>query len=134
VSEIYHRDQGYSPEEWGRVIEYLSFLGNLGGSLPEDVLLANRCWCLQVFSPNGAMRDYWMNYLQVPLFKKGTLTATHLWNLSDIGFVLIPEAAVAAGDHFTFYLRSYIFQGRTTSEFGSFYQSLVFEAGLRLML
>ncbi|MGB9005254.1 MAG: hypothetical protein WCB96_05985 [Candidatus Aminicenantales bacterium] len=134
VSEIYHRDQGYSRREWGQVIEYLSFLGSLEGSVPEDVLLANRCWCLQVFSPNGALRDYWMNYLQVPLFKKVSLTATHLWNLSDFGFILIPEAAVAAGDHFTFYLRSYIFHGRTTSEFGSFYQSSAFEAGLRVML
>jgi hypothetical protein len=134
VSEIYHRDQGYSSKEWGRVIDYLSFLDNMAGSVAQDILVANRCWCLQVFSPNGTLRDYWMNYLQVPFLKKATLAATHLWNLSDLGFVLIPEAALAAGDHFTFYLRSYIFQGRTTSEFGSFFQSSAFEAGLRLTL
>ena len=134
VSEAYHRGQGYSSEEWGRIIDYLSFLDGLGGSAPEDVLLSNRCWCLQAFSPKGAMQNYWMNHLQVPLFQKATLTATHLWNLSDCGFVLIPEAAISAGDHFTFYLRTYIFQGRKTSEFGSFFQSSGFEAGLRLIL
>ncbi len=80
------------------------------------------------------MQSYWMNRLQVPFFKKATLTATHLWNLSDFGFVLIPEAAVSTGDHFTFYLRTYIFQGRKTSEFGSFFQSSGFEAGMRLAL
>jgi len=134
VSEAYHRGQGYSPEEWAGIIKYLSFLDGLRGTAAEDILLANRCWCLQVFLSNGAMRNYWMNHLQIPLFKKATLTATHLWNLSDFGFVLIPEAAASWGDHFTFYLRSYIFLGRKTSEFGSFFQSSALEAGLRLIL
>jgi hypothetical protein len=134
VSEVYHRDQGYSSQEWGQIINYLSFLANLGGSLPEDVLLSNRCWCLQVFSASGAMQNYWMNHLRIPFFKKASLTATHLWNMADFGFVLIPEVTLSAGDHFTFYLKSTIFQGRTTSEFGSFFQSSAFEAGLRLIL
>jgi hypothetical protein len=134
VSEVYHRDQGYSPAEWEGVIKYLSFLDSLREKEVEDVLLSNRCWCLQVFSASGAMQNYWMNHLRIPFFKKAGLTATHLWNLADFGFVLIPEVTLSAGDHFTFYLKSYIFQGRTTSEFGSFFQSSAVEAGLRLIL
>lgn len=134
VSEYYHRGQGYSMTEWNRILDYVSFLNALKASAPEDLVVGNLLWSLQVFSPKGAMRDYWMNHVQVPISRRWRLTATHLMNLADFSYVLIPEINAMPGTAFTFYLRSYIFQGRGRSEFGAFFQSLSLEAGMRVRL
>jgi hypothetical protein len=134
VSEYYHRGQGYSLTEWNRLLEYVSFLNALKASAPEDAVVGNLLWSLQVFSPKGAMRDYWMNHVQVPISRGWQLTATHFMNLADFSFVLIPEINATPGTAFTFYVRSYIFQGRGGSEFGAFFQSLSLEAGMRVRL
>jgi hypothetical protein len=80
------------------------------------------------------MRDYWMNHVQFPISRRWQLTATHFMNLADSSFALIPEVNTTPGTAFTFYLRSFIFQGRGRSEFGSFFQSLSLEAGMRVRL
>jgi len=90
-------------------------------------------WCLRVFSPNGAMRDYWMNHFCAPVAKKGAWSVTHLLNLADGGSVLIPEASWTIGGRFTFYGKRYIFLGDGRSEYGSFFQSLALEVGLRVI-
>jgi len=134
VSEIYHRGQGYSASEWNGVLGYLDFLSGQKALVPDELVLANRLWCLRVFSANGSMRNYWMNHLRVPLARKGGLSVTQLLNLADGGMVLIPEASWTAGNRFTFYGKSSIFLGGGRSEFGSFFQSSAWEAGLRVIL
>jgi hypothetical protein len=134
VSEYYHRGQGYSASEWDGVLGYLDDLSGRQGLVPSELLLANRMWCLRVFSPNGAMRDYWMNHLRAPVTKRGAWSVTHLLNLADGGSVLIPEASWTIGGRFTFYGKSYIFLGDGRSEYGSFFQSSALEAGLRVIL
>lgn len=134
VSEYYHRGQGYSVTEWDRILDYASFLNDLRKSVPEDAVAGNLLWSLQAFSPKGAMRDYWMNHIQVPVRRRWQFSVTQLMNLSDFSFVLIPEVSAMLGTAFTFYVRSFIFQGRRRSEFGSFFQSLSLEAGMRVRL
>ena len=134
VSEIYHRGQGYSAAEWDGVMGYLNFLSGQKAHVPDGLLLANRMWCLRVFSTNGSMRNYWMNHLRAPLAKKGGLSVTQLLNLADGGSVLIPEASWTVSSRFTFYGKSSIFLGGGRSENGSFFQSAALEAGLRVIL
>jgi len=134
VSEYYHRGQGYSASQWDGVLGYLDELDGRLGLAPAEILLANRMWCLKVFSANGAMRNYWMNHVRAPAAKKGAWSVTHLLNLADGGSVIIPEASWTIGGRFTFYGKSYIFLGDGRSEFGSFFQSSALEAGLRVIL
>jgi hypothetical protein len=134
VSEYYHRGQGYSTKEWSRILDYVSFLNTSKEDAPEDLVAGNLLWSLQVFSPKGALQDYWMNHVQVPISRRWQLTATHFMNLADFSFVLIPEINTSPGTAFTFYVRSTIFQGRGRSEFGAFFQSFSLEAGMRVRL
>ena len=80
------------------------------------------------------MRDYLMNYINVPIHRNVELRSTWMINLDDFGFVFIPEIHVNLGNHFTFYGRSFIFQGKTETEFGEFFQSYVVEGGIRFRL
>jgi hypothetical protein len=134
VSEYYHRDQGYSRKEWSRLTDYVSFLNTPSISSLGEAALSNLLWSLQVFSPKGAMRDYWMNHVRIPVSGVWEITLTHLLNCADSSFVMIPEVSARPGRVFTFYLRSTIFQGRGVSEYGSFFQSSSLEAGLRMRI
>ena len=131
VAEYYHRDHGYSREEWRRIIAYANFL-NIQKEAQSKVLAeGNLLWLLNVYSPQGAMKDYLMNHINFPLSAKWHLQSTCLLNLADLSLVCIPEIVFQAGSCFTFYARSFIFQGRKETEFGEFIQSYSFETGLR---
>lgn len=131
VCEYFHRDQGYSREEWKWIISYVRFLNAQLESLYEEVAFGNLIWSLNVFSPKGAMRDYMMHYISIPIFKDVELRCTGLMNLSDFSRVLIPELNVGVGNRFTFYARSFIFQGTEEAEFGALFQSYALEGGVR---
>jgi len=132
VSEYSHRDQGYSRKEWSRLTDYVSFLNTPAVSSLGEAALGNLLWSLQTFSPKGAMRDYWMNHVRIPISGVWEITLTHLLNCADSSFVMIPEVSARPGRIFTFYLRSNIFQGRGLSEYGSFFQASSLEAGFRM--
>lgn len=131
VAEYYHRDQGYSREEWRRIIAYAKFLDIQKEVHSKLLAEGNLLWLLNVYSPKGAMKDYLMNHIDIPLSSKWHLQSTCLLNLADLSLVCIPEIVFKAGDHFTFYARSFIFQGRRETEFGEFMQSYSLETGLR---
>lgn len=131
VAEYYHRDQGYSREEWRRIIAYAKFLNiqkEAQSRLPAE---ANLLRLLNVYSPKGAMKDYLMNHINIPLSTKWHLQSTCLLNLADLSLVCIPEIVFQTGNLFTLYARSFIFQGRKETEFGEFMQSYSLETGLR---
>ncbi|MCJ7587187.1 MAG: hypothetical protein MUQ00_04705 [Candidatus Aminicenantes bacterium] len=134
VAEYYHRGQGYSLSEWRTLIGHVRGM-NAGLAGPEagpalEGILAG----LAAYAPRGTMRDYLVNYLQnlgtgVVEWRIGWLL-----NLADMGGVWFPEFRLAFRNGFTFFLRSYIFLGRGTSEFGAFPRSRVLEGGLRFRL
>lgn len=131
IAEYYHRDQGYSKEEWRRIIAYAKFL-NIQKEAPSQFLAeGNLLWLLNVYSPKGAMKDYMMNHIDITLLTEWHLQSTCLLNLADLSLVCIPEIAFQAGNHFTLYARSFIFLGRKETEFGEFMQSYSLETGLR---
>lgn len=131
VAEYYHRDQGYSREEWRRIIAYTKFLNIQKEAQSKHLAEGNLLWLLNVYSPKGARKDYLMNHINIPLSAKWHLQCTCLLSLADLSLVCIPEIVFQTGKHFTLYARSFIFQGRKETEFGEFMQSYSLETGLR---
>ncbi len=131
IAEYFHQDQGYSKAEWSRMMNYLHFLGDYLPTPWEDEAMGNLLWCAGLFSPKGSMRDYMMHSFQNSAFKAFGLQVTALWNLQDRSCVFIPEIQYRAGNHFTFYGRSFIFHGHAGAEFGELFQSHLIEGGLR---
>jgi hypothetical protein len=134
VAEVYHQDQGYTKDEWDRMMGYLHFLNAQLDTPLEDLAEGNLLWCLNVFSPKGAMRDYLMNYLDIPIHENVELRTTWLINIHDFSQVFIPEIKITLGNRFTFYSRSFIFQGRDETEFGELFESYATEGGVRFRL
>lgn len=134
VAEYYHQDQGYTKDEWDRMMAYLHFLNVQMDTPRKDFTEGNLLWCLNVFSPKGAMQDYLMNYMNIPIHKIVELRTTWLMNLHDFSHVFIPEMNIDLGNRFTFYSRSFIFQGRDETEFGELFESYSIEGGLRFRL
>lgn len=132
IAEYYHQDQGYTREEWNRIIEHVQFINSQLKSPFEELAEGNLLWSLNLFSARGTMRDYLMNYIQIPVDTRLGLRSTWLLNLDDFSSVFIPELNIQIGNHFTFYGRSYIFQGRKKTEFGELFQSCCIEGGIRV--
>ncbi|MFO7891957.1 MAG: hypothetical protein R6V04_16645 [bacterium] len=130
IAEYYHQDQGYSAKEWESIMDQQKFIYSRLKPPFEELAEANLLWSLNVFSAKGAMRDYLMNYIQIPLNRKIELRSTCLLNLADFSYVFIPELNIQIGNYFTFYERNYIFQGKRKTEFGEFFQSFYFEIGI----
>ncbi len=123
IAEYYHRSQGYSTEEWRRLIGHVEERPETG---PVDDLL----WSLAAYNPRGTRRDYLMNYLQN--LDDGAFQWRIGWLLgpSDGSSVLFPEIRWTPPGGFTFFLRSYIYLGGGESEFGALPRSRVLEGGL----
>lgn len=134
VAEYYHQDQGYSKDEWNRMMAYLHFLNAQLDTPFGDVVEGNLLWSLPVFSPKGAMQDYLMNTINIPVLRNVELRSTLLMNLIDFSHVFIPEMNITLGNHFTFYSRSFIFQGKDETEFGELFEAYSVEGGLRFRL
>ncbi len=132
IAEYYHQDQGYSKGEWKSIMEQQEFTRSRLESPWDELAEGNLLWSLNVFSAKGAMRDYLMNHIQIPVKRKLELGSTWLLNLVDFSYVLIPEVNIQIGNHFTFYERNYIFQGNSKTEFGEFFQSFCLEIGIQV--
>lgn len=134
IMEYYHQDQGYSQNEWHRTIDYVHYLDELRDTPLRDLAEVNILWALKVYSSKGTMRDYCLNHLEIPLEKRIHLSATVLTNMADFSSLFIPQLKFRLEKHFTFYARSFIFLGKRETEFGEFFNSYTFEAGLRFEL
>lgn len=134
ILEYYHQDQGYSRAEWQRVIDHVKFVSNYFDTPFGELAKGNLLWSLNVFSSKGAMRDYFMNYVNVPILKNLEFKSTVLTNLNDGSMVIIPQIDFTLKNSFTFYGRSFIFEGKKTSEFGELFRSFSIEGGLRFVL
>jgi len=123
VVEYYHRGQGYSSNEWRRLVDRVQNLEGPGAA--GDLL-----WGLAAYEPRGTRRDYLMNYLQN--LDDGAFQWRIGWLLgpADGSSVLFPEIRWAPPGGFTFFARSYIYLGRRESEYGALPRSLVLEGGL----
>ena len=134
IVEFYHQDQGYSQEEWRKIVDYIKFL-NIQLNTPGNQMSEyNLLWSLNVFSPKGAMKDYLMNYLNVPISDNIDLKSTWLLNLSDFSFVIIPELNLTIENTFTFYTKSTIFYGNKETEFDELFYSILIEGGIRFRI
>jgi hypothetical protein len=75
-----------------------------------------------------------MNYVNIPMLSNLELKSTALINLNDGSMVIIPQIDFPLKNSFTFYGRSFIFEGKKTSEFGELFRSFSIEGGLRFSL
>ena len=132
IIEYFHQDQGYHLQEWQDFMQYIHFLNTELNSHQKIQALGNLLWSLQILSPKGAMQDYLMNHLNIPICRNITFKSTWLINLNDGSTITIPELEIQIGNHFTFYGRSYIFQGTCESEFGALFMDYSIEGGCRL--
>jgi hypothetical protein len=134
ILEYYHRDQGYSKGEWKRVIDHVKFVSDYFETPFGELTKGNLLWSLNVFSSSGAMQDYLMSYINIPVAQNLELKSTTLINLIDRSFVSIPEIDITIKNRFTFYGRSFIFEGTKNSEYGELFQSFSIEGGVRFNL
>lgn len=134
IAEYYHQDQGYSKWEWRQIMKHAQFLNRQLTEPSLQLAEQNLLWTLNVFSPKGAMQDYIMNHMQIPVSEDVAFKSTWLMNLGDRSFLLFPEICFTRGDHFAFYWRSFIFLGNEETEFGELFQSFIIEGGVRLTL
>jgi len=134
ILEYYHQDQGYSKSEWEKVIDHAKFAGSYFETPFGELAKGNLLWSLNVLSSKGAMRDYVMNYVNVPVLNNLEFKSTVLANLNDGSMVVIPQIDFTLKNSFTFYGRSFIFEGKKTSEFGELFRSFSIEGGLRFVL
>ena len=134
ILEYYHQDQGYSKSEWEKVIDHAKFAGSYFETPFDELAKGNLLWSLNVLSSKGAMRDYLMNYVTVPMLTNLEFKSTVLTNLNDGSMVIIPQIDFTLKNSFTFYGRSFIFEGEKSSEFGELFRSFSIEGGLRFVL
>jgi len=134
VAEYYRQDHGYSGEEWKKIIDYIKFLKSQLNSPLNELIEGNLLWSLSVFSPKGAMRDYMMNYVSIPFSRKVEVNTICMTNLIDRSFVVIPAFNYTFKNHFTLYAKSFIFNGKSETEFGEMFNSFSIEGGLRFRL
>jgi len=138
VAEYYHRDQGYSLSEWRTLIGGVRGLNDMmsvpGGGPESAAALQGILTGLAAYSPKGTLRDYLVNYLQNLGAGAFEWRIGWLLNLADMSGVGFPEFRWTFRNGFTFFLRSYIFLGRGSSEFGAFPRSRTLEGGLRFRL
>jgi len=80
------------------------------------------------------MRDYLMNYVNVPILSNLEFKTTALINLNDGSMVIFPEIDLIVKNSFTFYARSFIFEGEKNSEYGELFHSYSIEGGIRFQL
>jgi hypothetical protein len=131
ISEYYHQDQGYSKADWNQIVKDQKHLISLLASPFDDLAKGNLLWNLNVFTPKGSMKDYWINYISAPITNRLEIRFTQMINLTDLSFVSVPAVYFQVKNHFTFYLRCFIFKGKNESEFGEFFQSCSIEGGIR---
>lgn len=134
ILEYYHQDQGYSQSEWKKVIDHAKFAGSNFETPFSELAKVNLLWSLNVLSSKGSMRDYVMNYVTVPMLNNLEFKSTILTNLNDGSMVVIPQIDFTLKNSFTFYGRSFIFEGKKSSEFGELFRSFSIEGGLRFVL
>jgi len=134
IAEYYHQDQGYSQNEWNRIIGYVHYLNDQRNTWYRELVEMNLLWTLKVYTSKGTMRDYCMNHWEIPIKDRINLSTTVLTNLVDFSSVFIPQVVCRIQKHFTFYARSFIFLGDIETEYGEFFNSFTFESGLRLEL
>jgi len=134
VAEYYRQDHGYSGEEWKKIIDYIKFLKSQLNSPLNELIEGNLLWSLSVFSPKGAMRDYMMNYVSIPFSRKVEVNTICMTNLIDRSFVVIPAFNYTFKNRFTLYAKSFIFNGKSETEFGEMFNSFSVEGGLRFRL
>ena len=131
ILEYFHQDRGYTRTEWEKIIGFID-MQTLHLNTPwHKVAMDNLRMSLKAFSLSGAMRDYLMNYIDIPLFNKMEIKAISFINLNDRSRVIIPEFDFFIKNSFTFFCRSYIFTGGETTEYGAFFQSYSVEGGVR---
>jgi len=116
------------------VIDHAKFAGSYFETPFDELAQGNVLWSLNVLSSKGAMRDYVMNYVTVPMLTNLEFKSTVLTNLNDGSLVVIPQIDFTLKNSFTFYGRSFIFEGKKSSEFGELFRSFSIEGGLRLVL
>ena len=132
IAEYYHQDQGYSSDEWESLMDQQKYVQSRLNPPYEESAEVNLLWSLNIFSAKGAMKDYLLNYIQICVNRNLELKSTCLLNLGDFSYVFIPELNIQIGNHFTFYERNYIFQGKRKTEFGEFFQSFSLEIGIQV--
>lgn len=134
IFEYYHQDQGYSKSEWQKIINYTKFLNNQLNTPYGESAAGNLFRSLNVFTPKGAMRDYLMNYINLPLSDNIEMRVIYMMNLTDLSFINIPSVNYRFKNYFIFYLRSFIFKGEAGSEYEEFLNSFTIEGGIRFRI
>lgn len=137
--EYYHNDEGLSPREWQRWMNFVKFQDAvIRGAVPAvpELVAASRMnllWSLLTLSTRGTMRDY--------LFARGAY-ADDTWgcevicfmNAYDRSVVAMPTLTWKASAYVSLYARYAVYAGRDGSEFGSLFMtdSITLGAGVQL--
>lgn len=129
VLEYYHNPEGYSSSEWRDYFEYLEFSGERyeDESLYRSYLLLGNAY----FN----LANFRQNYLFLRLNRPNVMdlfeiSSNNIYNLDDTSLLMNVKIDYEGMRDLSLYVLGNFFFGDADSEFGMFYQSRTFSAGV----
>ena len=129
VLEYYHNQEGYSSSEWRDYFEYLKFCGERyeDESLYFSYLLMGNAYF--------DLTNFRQNYLFLRFSKPNILdlfeiSSNNIYNLDDASLLMNVKIDYEGMQDLSVYVLGNFFFGKGDSEFGMFYQSHTFSAGV----
>jgi hypothetical protein len=129
ILEYYHNQDGYSSSEWRDYSEYLKFCGERyeDESLYFSYLLMGNAY----FDPTNLRQNYLFFRLSKPnILDLLEISSNNVYNLDDASLLMNVKVDYQGMQDLSLYFLGNFFLGDGDSEFGMFYQSYTFSAGV----
>ncbi|HTO92809.1 MAG TPA: hypothetical protein VMM80_00515 [Bacteroidota bacterium] len=137
--EYYHNQEGLSPGEWKRWMNFVKFQDAIQrGAIAVDPAMIvpsrlNLLWSLLTLSPRGTMRDYL--FLRAAYSEVSwSCEAICFMNAADGSVALIPTLTWKASAYLSVYARYSGYLGRNDAEFGSLFATSALGLGIGVQL
>lgn len=129
VLEYYHNQEGYSSSEWRDYFEYLKFCGERyeDESLYFSYLLMGNAY----FDLTNFRQNYlFLRFSKPNILDRFEISSNNIYNLDDASLLMNVKIDYQGMQDLSIYVLGTFFFGKEDSEFGMFYQSHTFSAGV----
>jgi len=129
VLEYYHNQEGYSSSEWRDYFEYLKFCGERyeDESLYFSYLLMGNAY----FDLTNFRQNYlFLRFSKPNILDRFEISSNNIYNLDDASLLMNVKIDYEGMQDLSVYVLGNFFFGKGDSEFGMFYQSHTFSAGV----
>jgi len=129
VLEYYHNQEGYSSSEWRDYFEYLKFCGERyeDESLYFSYLLMGNAY----FDLTNFRQNYlFLRFSKPNILDRFEISSNNIYNLDDASLLMNVKIDYEGMQDLSIYVLGNFFFGKGDSEFGMFYHSHTFSAGV----